>query len=135
MGKTNFKSVARSNRRKDSRSWNKHEKSLSGEQIYNLMKSLSPELNELEINLFANITAVYFEQNNFTLSDHQMAFITGASVEDIKIAVNHLIELEYFKIVPSAKNFGYLRYLEPDIATNCLLMKVRDFYRPFKQEI
>jgi hypothetical protein len=129
MSKTNFKSVARSNRRKKSKLSDKHGKSFTEEQALEAIKSITPELNDLEVNVFTHISAVYLKQGNFTLSDYQMAMLTGASIEDIKNAINHLIDLKYFKVIPSAENFGYLRYLEPAIEFHCFIMKLRNFRR------
>ena len=59
---------------------------------------------------------IFNEQQDFTVSNLHMAFLSSVSELEIGNAVNHFIKLRYFKLVPNAKKFSYLRYLEPDSA-------------------
>jgi hypothetical protein len=87
-------------------------------------KSFYSDLNDLETSICANFTLRFLEERKFTMSNLQMAHLSGASELEIENAVNHLINLKYLKIVPSAKNFSYLRFLEPDKALTDTWMRI-----------
>lgn len=89
-----------------------------------LFRSFYSDLNDLETNLCSNITLGFLDELKFTKSNLQMAYLSGASELEIENAVNHLIDLKYLKIVPSAKNFSYLRFLEPDKALTDSWVKI-----------
>lgn len=133
MSRKNFKSVPRNGNGRKSRFGHRSKKDLTGDQIVEIMRSQASELNDLEFHVFTRINAVYIEQHNFTLSDFQMASITGVCPEDIKCTIEHLIELKYFKIVPSSKNYSYLRYLELDSSTYSFYDRLFE-YRKTHQE-
>ncbi len=113
------------NFKKASRSGRKNKSNLNQiNQENGSFKSFYSDLNDLETNLCANITLRFLEERKFTKSNLQMAYLSGASELEIENAVNHLIDLKYLKIVPSAKNFSYLRFLEPDKALTDTWMKI-----------
>ncbi len=117
------------NFKKASRSGRKNKLNLNQiDQKYGELKSICKDLSDLEIHLFTRINLEYSEKKYFTYSNLQLSYNIGVSELEIENAVNHLIDLKYFKIVPSAKNFSYLRHIEPDEANSELTKKLIFFF-------